>query len=123
MAARIMWGSTGDDPVLIDAEATSRADDVDFTFLGRGEVAATPTGPATPGEGAVSAERVLFIVDDDEGTQPIAVASERVAGNADVLAAVEQEWKARTGRDDVRPDAVAEPPVVEPAVEPTLEAK
>ena len=116
MAARIMWGSTGDDPVLIDADAVQRAEDVDFTFLGRGEASATP-GPATVEEGAVPAERVLFIVDDDEATQPIAVASEHVAGNADVLAAVEQEWKARTGRTDVRPDAVAEPPATQPRVE------
>ena len=113
-----MWGSTGDDPVLIDADAVERADDVDFTFLGRGE-AASPTGPATVEEGAISADRVLFIVDDDDGTQPIAVASKHVAGNADVLAAVEQEWKARTGRTDVRPDAVAEPPSTQPAIEPT----
>ena len=120
MGARIMWGSTGDDPVLVDAEAISRADDVDFTFLGRGEVADTPpTGPATSEDGATPAERVLFIVDDADGTQPIAVASERVAGNADVLAAVEQEWKARTGDTDVRVDAVAEPPAVEPSVEAT----
>jgi hypothetical protein len=118
MAARIMWGGTGDDPVLIDAEAVSRADDVDFTFLGRGEASASPpSGPATQDEGAIPATRVLFIVDDDEGTQPIAVASESVAGNADVLAAVEAEWKARTGREDVRPDAVAEPPPAAPPLE------
>ena len=120
MAARIMWGSTGDDPVLVDAEAVSRAEDVDFTFLSRGEVSATaPTGAATADEGAVPAERVLFIVDDDEPdtAHPIAVASERVTGNADVLAAVEQEWKARTGRTDVRPDAVAEPPATMPSLE------
>jgi hypothetical protein len=103
--------------VLIDADAVGRAEEVDFTFLGRGEASPSPSGPATEEEGAVPAERVLFIVDDDEGTQPIAVASEHVAGNADVLAAVEQEWKARTGRTDVRPDAVAEPPSTEPRLE------
>ena len=120
MAARIMWGSSGDDPVLIDADAVERAEDVEFTFLGRGEAPASlPTGPATEGDGAVPAERVLFIVDDDEATQPIAVAAEHVAGNADVLAAVEQEWKARTGRTDVRPDAVAEPPSTQHQVEQT----
>jgi hypothetical protein len=116
MSARIMWGSTGDDPVLIDADAVERADDVDFTFLGRGE-SSSSTGPATVEEGAIPADRVLFIVDDDVGPQPIAVASEHVAGNADVLAAVEQEWKARTGRTDVRPDAVAEPPATQPSPE------
>jgi hypothetical protein len=118
MAARIMWGTAGDDPVLIDAEAVGRADEVDFTFLGRGEASPSPpSGPATEEEGAVPAGRVLFIVDDEDGTQPIAVTSEHVAGNADVLAAVEQEWKARTGRSDVRPDAVAEPPRAQPPLE------
>lgn len=110
MAARLMWGSAGDDTVLVDAEAVARADEVDFTFLGRGEAASSPTGSATEEEGAIPAERVIYLVDDEAGTQPIAVASPSVAGNADVLAAVEQEWKARTGREDVRPDAVAEPP-------------
>lgn len=118
MAARLMWGSGGDDPVLVDADAVARADEADFTFLGRGEAAASaPTGPTTEDEGTVPAERVIFLVDDDVGTQPVAVASESVAGNADVLAAVEQEWKARTGRTDVRPDAVAEPPVTQPSLE------
>jgi hypothetical protein len=46
-----------------------------------------------------------------------AVASEHVAGNAYVLAAVEHEWKARSGRNDVRPDSVAEPPTVAPPLE------
>ncbi len=111
MGARIIWGSMADDPVLIDADAVERADDVDFTFLGRGEASESPpTGPATEVEGAVPAERVLFIVDDDERALPIAVAAAHVAGTADVLTAVEREWKARTGRTEVRPDAVAEPP-------------
>ena len=102
MAARIMWGSTGDDPVLIDADAVARADDVDFTFLGRGE-ASPATGPATPDEGAVPADRVLFIMNGDmngDRAQPVAVAAAHVAGSAAVLAAVEREWKARTGQAD-----------------------
>jgi hypothetical protein len=106
MTARITWGSTGDDPVLIDADAVARADDVDFTFLGRGEASPSPaTGPATPDEGAVPAERVLFIMNGDmngDRAQPIAVAvaAAHVAGSAAVLAAVEREWKARTGQAD-----------------------
>jgi hypothetical protein len=100
MAARITWGGAGDDPVLVDADAVARADEVDFTFLGRGEASPSPaTGPATPDEGAVPAERVLFILNGD-GTQPVAVAAAHVAGSADVLAAVEREWKARTGQPD-----------------------
>ncbi|MFY9589030.1 MAG: hypothetical protein WAT66_16430 [Actinomycetota bacterium] len=114
MNARIMWGTTGDDPVLIDADAVQRADDVDFTFLGRGEVAPSqPTAATTAEDGSVPAERVIYLV-DDEGPQPIAVASDHVRGNADVLAAVEQEWKARTGRTTVRANAIVEPPAAEP---------
>ena len=118
MSARIVWGSTGDDPVLIDADAVQRADDVDFTFLGRGEVAPSlPTGSTTAEDGSIPAERVIYLVDDEEAPQPIAVASEHVRGNADVLAAVEQEWKARTGRTTIRPDTVAEPPASKPRVD------
>ena len=113
MSARITWGTTGDDPVLIDADAVQRADDVDFTFLGRGEVAPSiPTGPAT--EGSIPAERVIYLVDDEQEPQPIAVASENVRGNTDVLTAVENEWKARTGRATVQAGSVPETPSVEP---------
>lgn len=97
MAARVVWGSAADDPVLVDPDAVARAEESDFTFLDRGETGETPIGPATEGEGAIPAERVIFLIDDEGATQPIAVASEHVAGNADVLTAVEQEWKARTG--------------------------
>lgn len=117
MAGRIMWGSTGDDPVLVDPDAVARAEESEFTFLDRGEAGESPIGPATEEEGAIPAERVIYLVDDDGGARPIAVSAAHVAGNADVLAAVEEEWKARTGRGDVRPDATAEPPSVESSVE------
>lgn len=97
MAARFVWGTTGDDSVLVDPDAVARTEESDFTFLDRGESGETPVGPATEGEGAIPAERVIFLVDDEGETQPIAVASEHVVGNADVLTAVEAEWKARTG--------------------------
>jgi hypothetical protein len=99
MTARIAWGSAGDDPALVDPDAVARADEDDFSFLERGEVGDAPVGPGTEEEGAVPAERLIYLVEDDGGAEPIAVVSARVVGSADVLAAVEQEWKARTGSE------------------------
>ena len=111
MAARIMWGSPGEDARVVDPDALDRADSAaGFTFLGRGEVGDAAAGPVTESEGGpVPAERLVYLVDEDAPARPIAVASERVAGNGDVLAAVEEEWRNRTGRTDVRPDAAPEP--------------
>lgn len=100
MAARLMWGSEGDDARTVDAEAIERAEEASssFTFLEAGEAGDAPAGPVTESEGGpVPAVRLIYLVEDDDTPRPIAVAAARVAGNADVLAAVEEEWKTRTG--------------------------
>ena len=109
MAARLMWGSEGEDARAVDAEALDRAEEASssFTFLEAGETGDAPAGPVTESEGGVPADRLIYLVEDDDTSRPIAVATERVAGNADVLAAVEEEWKTRTGQENVRVDAPA----------------
>ena len=98
MAARLRWGSEGDDARAVDAEALARAEEAStsFTFLEAGETGDAPAGPLTESEGGVPADRLIYLVEDDDTSRPVAVAAERVAGNADVLAAVEEEWKGRT---------------------------
>lgn len=111
MAHRIMWGTDSDQALAIDPDALERAEqsEAGFAFLDAGEVGEAPAGPMTEAEGGpVPATRLVYLLDDDGGSRPIAVSSERVAGNADVLAAVEEEWKERSGDGDVRVDA---PPV------------
>lgn len=113
-AARIVWGTPSDEPRMIDADALERAEESSFTFLETGEIGDAAAGPGTESEGGpIPAERLVYLVEDAGSARPIAVAGEGHAGNGDVLAAVEEEWRARTRRTDVRPDAPAEPPTID----------
>lgn len=116
-----MWGTPNTAAETISQAALERAEQDEVTLIGDGERAGSPDLPAGAGTDAampvVLATRLVYAMEDDDSGVPIAVAREDVAGSPDVLAAVEEQWRARTGRDDVRVDVRAEPPADQPPVD------
>lgn len=116
MAARLMWGTPNDAARTVHPDAAARAEANDYTLVSDEEVGGPPGGPSRDIDWPlVPGPRQIFAREDGDTAVVVAIAHESVAGSQDVLAAVEADWKRRTGRTDVRQDAG--PPAQERPVE------